>query len=182
VTTKFREGAWVVMVTIPLGVWLLLTIARHYQEADRALSLGGYAPTQDRPDIMVVIVTSMSRVTVEAVRYAVKRCQEVRAVHVDLDAGCAADVRRDWNQCGSGATLEVLESPYRSFVEPILRYVQKVEAERPNRPMTVVLPEVIPHRWWQTLLHNRWSVQLRTALINRPRVTVLTTVAWPLAE
>jgi len=48
--------------------------------------------------------------------------------------------------------------------------------------MTVVLPEVIPHRWWQTLLHNRWSVQLRAALINRPRVTVLMTVAWPLTE
>jgi amino acid transporter len=182
VTTKFREGAWVVIVMIPLGVWLFLTIARHYQEADRELSLGGYAPTPDRPDMMVVIVTSMNRLTVEAVRYAVKRCQDVRAVHVDLDAGCAADVRRDWNQCGGGATLEVLESPYRSFVEPIVQYVQRVEAERPNRLMTVVLPEVIPHRWWQTLLHNRWSVQLRGALINRPRVTVLTTVAWPLAE
>jgi amino acid transporter len=182
VTTKFREGAWVVLVTIPLGVWLFLTIARHYEEADRKLSFGGLAPTPDRPDVMVVIVTSMNRVTVEAVRYAVKRCQDVRAVHVDLDAGCAADVRRDWNQCGGGATLEVLESPYRSFVEPILQYVEKVEAERPNQLMTVVLPEVIPHRWWQTLLHNRWSEQLRAALIHRPRVTVLTTVAWPLTE
>jgi amino acid transporter len=79
-------------------------------------------------------------------------------------------------------THRVLESPYRSFVEPILQYVQKVEAERPNRLMTVVLPEVIPHRWWQTLLHNRWSVHLRAALIHRPRVTVLTTLAWPLTE
>jgi amino acid transporter len=182
VTTKFREGAWVVLVTIPVGVWLFLTIARHYEEADRELSLGGFAPTPDRPDVMVVIVTSMNRVTVEAVRYAVKRCQDVRAVHVDLDAGCAADVRRDWNQCGGGATLEVLESPYRSFVEPILQYVQQVEAEKPNRLMTIVLPEVIPHRWWQTLLHNRWSVHLRAALIHRPRVTVLTTLAWPLTE
>jgi amino acid transporter len=182
VTTKFQEGAWVVLVAIPLGVWLFSTIARHYREADRVLSLGGYAPAPDRPDMMVVIVTSMNRVTVEAMRYAVKRCQEVRAVHVDLDAACAKEIRRDWARWGSGATLEVLESPYRSFVEPVLQYVQRVEAERPNRLMTVVLPEVIPHRWWQTLLHNRWSVQLRTALINRPRVTVLTTVAWPLAE
>jgi hypothetical protein len=95
-----------------------LTIARHYEEADRELSFGGLAPTPDRPDVMVVIVTSMNRVTVEAVRYAVKRCQDVRAVHVDLDSGCAADVRRRWHQCGGGAMLDVLESPYRSFVEP----------------------------------------------------------------
>ena len=181
-TTKCREGAWVVIVMIPLGVWLFLTIARHYDEVNRQLSLDGYEASPGRPDVMVVIVAAMNRETVEALRYAVKRCQEVRAVHVDLDADCASEIRRDWPQWGSGATLEVLESPYRSFVEPVLQYVQKFEAERPNRLMTIVLPEVIPHRWWQTLLQNRWSVQLRAALINRPRVTVLTTVAWPLAE
>jgi amino acid transporter len=182
VVTKFREGAWAVVVMIPLGVWLFLTIARHYENVNRELSLDGYEPASDRPDVMIVIVAAMNRETVEAVRYAVKRCQEVRAVHVDLDADCAAAIRRDWAQWGSGAALEVLESPYRSFVEPVLQYVQKFEAERPNRLMTIVLPEVIPHRWWQTLLQNRWSVQLRAALINRPRVTVLTTVAWPLAD
>jgi amino acid transporter len=182
VTTKFLEGAWVVIVMIPLGVWLFLTIARHYAEASRQLSLDGYEPSSDRPDVMVVIVAAMNRETVEAMRYAVKRCQEVRAVHVDLDAVCAAEITRQWARWGSGATLEVLDSPYRSFVEPVLQYVQKVEAERPDRLMTVVLPEVIPHRWWQTLLHNRWSVQLRAALISRPRITVLTTVAWPLTE
>ena len=103
-------------------------------------------------------------------------------MHVDLDPSCAAEVTRDWAEWGAGAALEVLESPYRSFVAPVLQYVQKVEAEAPNRLITIVLPEVIPRRWWQTLLHNRWSLQLRAALINRPRVTVLTTVAWPLAE
>jgi amino acid transporter len=182
VMTKFREGAWVVTLMIPVGVWLFLAIARHYRKADRELSLDGYAPAPDRADVMVVIVATMNRETVAALRYAMKRCQEVRAVHVDLDADCAADIRRDWAQWGSGATLDVLESPYRSFVEPVLQYVQKVEAESPNRLITVVLPEVIPRQWWQTLLHNRSSVQLRAALINRPRVTVLTTVAWPLAD
>jgi hypothetical protein len=159
-----------------------LAIARHYEEANRQLSLDGYEPSSERPDVMVVIVAAMNRETVEAMRYAVKRCQDVRAVHVDLDAMCAAEIRRGWARWGNGATLEVLDSPYRSFVEPVLQFVQKVEAERPNRLITVVLPEVIPHRRWQTLLHNRWSVQLRAALINRPRVTVLTTVTWPLAE
>ena len=131
---------------------------------------------------MVVIVSAMNRETVEAVRYAVKRCQEVRAVHVDLDGDCAAEIRRDWAQWRGGVALEVLESPYRSFVEPVLLFVERIEAQRPDALISVVLPEVIPRRWWQTLLHNRWSVQLRAALINRPRVTVLTTVAWPLAD
>ena len=182
VMTKFREGAWVVMLMIPMGVWLFLAVARHYQETNRALSLSGYEPRPDRADVMLVLVSSMNRETVEAVRYAVKRCQEVHAIHVNLDANRVEDIKRDWTQWGSGATLEILESPYRSFVAPILQYVEKLEAEGPNRLITVVLPEVIPRRWWQTLLHNRWSVQLRAALINRPRVTVLTTVAWPLAE
>jgi hypothetical protein len=124
----------------------------------------------------------LNRETVEAVRYAVKRCQEVRAVHVDLDATCAAELTDGWPVWGSGTTLEILESPFRSFVEPILTYVHKVETEKPNLLITVLLPEVIPHRWWQTLLHDRWSVQLRAALISRPRVTVLTTLAWPLAR
>lgn len=180
VITKFREGAWVVLVMLPLGVWLFSTIARHYRETGRALSLDGYQSSPDHPDVMVVIVSAMNRSTVEAVRYATKRCQDVRAVHVDLDATCAGEMRRHWAHWGGGASLEVLESPYRSFVEPVLRYVQQLEAEKPDRLITIVLPEVIPHRWWQTLLHNRWSVQLRVALINRPRVTVLTTIAKPL--
>jgi amino acid transporter len=182
VTTKFREGAWAVMVMIPAGVWLFLAIARHYREADRELSLSGYQPSPDRDEVIVVIVSALNRETVEALRYAVKRCREVRAVHVDLIGTGAEDLRRDWERWGSGATLEILESPYRSLVEPILAYVQKVEAEASDRLITVVLPEVIPHRWWQTLLHNRWSVQLRSALLSRPHVTVLTTVAWPLSE
>jgi hypothetical protein len=182
VLTKFREGAWVVLVLIPLGVWLFMTIARHYAEVGQELSLTGYEPSADRPDLIIVIVTALNRETVEAVRYAAKRCQEVRVVHVDLDAACAAELTDGWPQWGSGTALEILESPFRSFVEPILTYVYKVETEKSNLLIAVLLPEVIPHRWWQTLLHNRWSVQLRAALISRPRVTLLTTLAWPLAR
>jgi hypothetical protein len=182
VTTKFREGAWVVMVLIPLGVWLFLAVARHYRVADQALSLEDYEPSSDRPDVMIVIVSAMNRETVEALRYAAKRCQEVHAVHVDLNDDCAASIRRDWDQWSGGVPLEVLESPYRSFVEPVLLFVQRIELQRADALITVVLPEVIPRRWWQTLLHNRWSLQLRAALLSRPRVTILTTVAWPLAD
>jgi hypothetical protein len=182
VLTKFREGAWVVLVLIPLGVWLFMTIAHHYAEVGQELSLTGYEPSADRPDLIIVIVTALNRETVEAVRYAVKRCQEVRVVHVDLDAACAAELTDGWARWGSGTALEILESPFRSFVEPILTYVCKVETEKSSLLIAVLLPEVIPHRWWQTLLHNRWSVQLRGALISRPRVTVLTTLAWPLAR
>jgi amino acid transporter len=181
VTTKFEEGAWVVLVMIPLGVWLFLTIARHYREVNRAQSLVGYELSSDRPDVMIVIVSAMNRETIEALRYAEKRCQEVHAVHVALDDECVATLGRDWPRWSDGVPLEVLESPYRSFVEPVLEFVGRIEVERADALITVVLPELIPQRWWQTWLHNRWSLQLRAALISRPRVTVLTTVAWPLA-
>src|SRR5690349_15730500 len=90
VTTKFREGAWVVIVMIPLGVWLFLTIARHYDEVNRQLSLEGYEASPDRPDVMVVIVAAMNRETVEAMRYAgaAARGADRSIASHDPDDGC----------------------------------------------------------------------------------------------
>jgi amino acid transporter len=180
VITKFREGAWMVVLMIPLGVFLFLTIARHYDAVKRELSLNGYAASSPRHVAFVVIVSAMNRVTVETLRYARSLSTDVRAVHVNLDADRADSIERDWSEWGIDTTLAILDSPYRSFVGPVLQYLQQLATKTPDALITVVLPEVIPHRWWHTVLHNRWSVQLRAALMHETRVMVITTVDWPL--
>jgi len=92
------------------------------------LAVGATRPLTFLIAALLVIVTFSYRQTIHAYPHG----QDVRAVHVDLDAVCAAEITREWVRWGSGATLEVLESPYRSFVEPVLQYVQKVEPSGPT--------------------------------------------------
>jgi len=81
-------------------------------------------------------------------------------------------VRCDWEKWGNGTRLDVLESPYRSLMEPLLDYIEQLQDERPNDYVTVVLPEFVPARWWQHLLHNQRALLIKGALLFRPRVVV----------
>ena len=77
-------------------------------------------------------------------------------------------IRRDWETWGGRVTLVVLPSPYRSVMEPLLEYIEQVERERPDDYVTVILPEFVPARWWQHLLHNQSALLIKGALLFRP--------------
>jgi hypothetical protein len=91
---------------------------------------------------------------------------------VDADGPPSARVREEWSKWGGGVPLVVLESPYRSLLEPLVRYVQQVDAEREDDFVTVVLPEFVPRRWWHHLLHNQRALLIKAALLFRPGVVV----------
>jgi hypothetical protein len=96
----------------------------------------------------------------------------VRAVFVDIDAAATDRLRADWERWGGGTRLEVLPSPYRSLMEPLLEYIDQVQAANPRDYVTVILPEFVPARWWQHLLHNQTALLIKGALLFRPRVVV----------
>jgi hypothetical protein len=77
-------------------------------------------------------------------------------------------VKRDWEKWGGRVKLVVLASPYRSLMEPLLEYIEQVENERANDYVTVILPEFVPARWWQHLLHNQRALLIKGALLFRP--------------
>jgi hypothetical protein len=116
---------------------------------------------------------------VEAVEYARHISSDVRAVYVDLDPRATAQLREEWQLYGQGAQLVVLDSPYRSLMEPLLEYIEQVEKERPDDFVTIVMPEFVPARWWHHLLHNQRALLIRTALHFR-RNTVVTSVPFHL--
>ena len=180
VMAKFREGAWVIVLLIPMGVWILLTIARHYRLTARALQLPEHPPAGPRHQVIVVIVPDLNRLVASMVAYARRLGDDVRAVHVGMDAGRARALQDKWPQWGQGTSLTVLESPHRSFVEPVLTYLERVEEERSQQLITILIPELRPRRWWQAILHSRWSEQLRSELKGRTHVTVVASFEWPL--
>ena len=179
--TKTFEGAWIVLLLIPLIVMLFNATRRHYTHVASELTLRGYAPQPRAHNTVLVPVGGLQRAVVEALRYAETLSDDVRAIYVDVDPAGTEQVRREWETWGGRVTLVVLPSPYRSLMEPLLEYIEQVGDERPNNYVTVILPEFVPRRWWQHLLHNQRALLIKGALLFRPN-TVVTSVPFHLSK
>jgi amino acid transporter len=179
--TKTLEGAWIVLLLIPLIVLLFNGTRRHYDHVASQLTLRGYAPQTRAHNTVIMPIGGMQRAVVEALRYAETLSDDVRAVYVDTDARATDQIRNDWETWGGRVTLVVLPSPYRSVMEPLLDYIRSVERDRPEDYVTVILPEFVPARWWQHLLHNQSALLIKGALLFRPN-TVVTSVPFHLSR
>lgn len=177
---KAHEGAWIVLVLIPLHVVFFRLTRRHYASVAAQLSLSGNGESR-RGNAVLVLVSGMHRAVVQALEYAKTLSPDVRGVHVNLDAAVADALRSEWKRSGQGVPLVVLESPYRSLMEPLLEYLNRLDAEHSHDFVTVVLPEFIPARWWHHLFHNQSALLIKGGLLFRPR-TVVTSVPFHLAR
>ncbi len=170
--TKFAEGAWIIIALIPLLVLHFRSVRHHYDVVAAQLSLKSWIAPPPRPSRVIVPLSGVHRAVVEALEYAEGLGKDVRAVYVDTDPKATAQVRNDWAQWGRGIPLVVLESPYRSLLEPLLQYVEQVAAEPPEAFVTVVLPEFVPARIWHNLLHNQRALLIKGALLFKRNVVV----------
>jgi amino acid transporter len=170
--TKAAEGAWIILLMIPILVLLFEMIRRHYDSVAAELRLQDWQPGTAARHVVIVPVGGLQRAVVEALRYARGLSNDVRAVYVDIDAAAADAVRRDWNTWGQAVTLITLGSPYRSLLEPLLEYIETVQVEDPSGYVTVVLPEFVPRRLWHHLLHNQHALLLKGALLFKPKLIV----------
>jgi amino acid transporter len=171
-TTKALEGAWIIMVLIPVLIGVFKATKRHYQHVAAQLSLRDWRDEDTRHSIVLVPISGVHRAVLQAVGYARSLSGDVRALFVDVDAAATARVRVDWEKWGGGTRLDILESPYRSLMEPLMDYIDRLQDKNPNDYVTVILPEFVPARWWQHLLHNQTALLIKGALLFRPRVVV----------
>ncbi len=181
--TKFTEGAWVVIIIIPLLVGMFSAIQRHYRDMSAQLSLEDYgAPSRIARHRVLLPISGVHRGTVAALRYALALSDDITAVYVSMDAEKTRYVREKWGLWGNGVRLVVIDSPYRLLVEPLLEYVERIADQRqPNETLTIVVPQFVPRRWWHQLLHAQTAVMLRLALLWRPGI-VITNVPYHTAE
>lgn len=177
--TKFIEGAWISAFLIGLLVVVFYAIQRHYVRFGGQLAIAEWQPIIPRKHIVIVPVAGVSKSSQDALAYALLLSQNVYAVAVAADPEQAARLEESWDRWDSGVPLKVLRSPFRSIVRPLLDYIERVEkAEQPDW-LTVVLPEVVPARWWHAFLHNQAVYAIKTALLFRRNV-VVTTVRYHL--
>lgn len=172
--SRFREGAWITIVLIPLFVLLFDRIHRHYQTIAGQLTLTGLPPAlKPLPEPRIVIpIAGVHRGVIEAVRYARSISGKVTAVYVEVEPGRGEQVRERWEEWGldEDAELATVESPYRSILGPFLRFLDEEDhTHNDGQLATVLLPEFIPRHWWETLLHNQTAWLLKLALLYRRR-------------
>lgn len=182
--TKFRDGAWIVLILIPTLVVIFYSIHRHYRELAAQLSLERYGtPPRITRHRVIMPVSGVHRGTLAALRYARSISSDITAVHVSTDPAEAEKLRRKWESWGEGVRLVILDSPYRLLLEPLLDYIEEIAARRqPNEAITIVVPQFVPHRWWHNLLHAQAAMILRLLLLTKPEITVTDVPYHPLYD
>jgi amino acid transporter len=173
--TKFHDGAWVVLILIPLLVVVFQMINRHYIRLAGRLSLekfGGPPPQAIRHRV-ILPVSGVHQGSLEALRYARLLSDDVTAVHISMDPVETEKVQKKWELWGEGTRLVIVDSPYRLFLEPLLAYLGEIIDQRqPNETITIVVPEFVPSERWHNLLHMQTAKLLRSELLSKPGVVI----------
>ncbi len=166
--TKFAGGAWITAVVIPLLTLSFLQIRRHYRQVAQQLSLRGLPPSLRPvpPARIVVPISGIHRGVVDAIGFAQSISKNVTAVYVELEPGSGEAVRNEWQAWWPDVPMVIVPSPYRSLIGPLLDFLDRTDREHNDGHLAaVVVPEFVPARRWQALLHNKNARLLKSALL-----------------
>jgi amino acid transporter len=207
---KFVDGAWLVVIVVPMLVYGFLRVHAHYDCVEEATAPhpaagqhrpipflpdgngggqggrgeAGYQPPPEHaetPDqvrhLVIVPVAWLDLASLRALAYAVSVGKPVLALHVAPDEDEARRARRVWEAWGNHVPLEIIMSPYRAVVVPVVNYVAALQERHPKLTVSVVFPELVLRRRWHTVLHNHIPLRCRVLLRVRHGV-VLTSVPF----
>ena len=172
VVSKFIEGAWITVLVIPIIVAVFLRVRTHYREVASQLSMDGLPPSLKPVPIprVVVPISGVHRGIVDAINFARSISDNVTAVYVELEPGVGESVRQKLAEWWPDVNLTVVPSPYRSVIGPLLEFLDETDRlHNDGQLAALVLPEFIPAKWWQSLLHNQTAWLIRAALLYRRR-------------
>jgi hypothetical protein len=174
--TKFREGAWVVLLLTPLLVTIFFAIHRHYKRLAKNLSLDnfGAVPPYKTRHRVIMPVGGVHQGTLAALKYAHRLSEDITAVHVSIEPTEAEKVQKKWEKWGEGVRMVILNSPYRLLMEPLLEYITDIAGQRqPGETITIVVPEFIAENRVTAALHMHTADILRNQLKRQPGVVII---------
>jgi amino acid transporter len=192
IVTKFAEGAWLVVIVLPMLFILMLAISRHYARIGREVAVSGpVCLERPREMIAVVPIDHLNVLAERALQVAYGLSQNIHVLHIqeeqsdrDFSSEWRLDVQPSIDRTGLwGPKLVILKSPYRKVITPILNYIWKLEGENPENVIAVLVPELVESRWYYSFLHNRRAAILKTVLLLKGRNRILiVNVPWNLEK
>ena len=180
--SKFAEGAWIVILLVPVLVLVFSRVHKHYLDVGKELTLQGAvvpASIQKMKHTVIIPISGIHRGVVDAIRYAASISDDVRACYIEIDPEATARIQQEWKNWGHEIPFVILKSPYRSVIRPLLEYIDDIDQVTHREMVTVVIPEFVTAKWWHQILHNQTAFVIRTALMFRPH-TVVTSVRYHL--
>jgi amino acid transporter len=172
--TKFHDGAWIIVVLIPLLIFIFSGIHRHYKSLAKKLSLEEFHSTNIKRHRVIVLMASVHRGSLSALAYARTLSEDVTTVHVSTDPKDAEKMKEKWAYYGEGTRLVILNSPYRLLLEPVMEYIEHMLAiRRQDEILTVVVPQFVPTHWWENFLHNQTALMLRFGFLFKPGLVII---------
>jgi amino acid transporter len=170
---RFTQGAWIIVVLVPILVMTCRAVNRHYREMRELVATETPLQPEGVRTVCIVPVVDLNPLALQSLAMARSFSDSVVAVHVSDDEQEIARLRQKWKLWGDHVPLEIIDSPYRSLVPPLLRYIDSVDRSLAERTVIVVLPELVATRWWHNLLHNQTALRLKAALLYRPGIVVV---------
>ncbi|MGI8846747.1 MAG: APC family permease [Candidatus Dormibacteria bacterium] len=170
---KFTEGAWIIIALVPILVLGAIGVNRHYNEVSDHLATEIPTSPEALKPVCIVPIADLNGVAFQSLAMARTISDHVIAVHICDDEAHIAKLRAQWDAWGNHVSLEIIESPYRSFQRPLLAYIDAIDRQRRDDTIVIVLPELVATRWWHQLLHNQTALRLKGALLFRPGTVVV---------
>ncbi|HEX3605654.1 MAG TPA: APC family permease [Candidatus Dormibacteraeota bacterium] len=170
---NLTRGAWIIVVIVPLLVLVCRAVNRHYRAVWSYVAAETPTAPGDVHLVCVVPIAGLNAVALQSLALARGISDTMIAVHVNDNLQEIADLRARWQAWGNRVPLEIIDSPYRSLVRPLLTYVAAIQRQRHDATVVVVLPELVATRWWHQVLHNQNALRLKAALLFRPGIVTV---------
>jgi amino acid transporter len=178
--TKFRHGAYLVVIAMPLLFAMMSGIRRHYDQVSTELEPEPHGEVLPARIHAVVLVSRLHRPTLQALAFArASRPDTLTAVTVSTSPEEARALQSRWADRGVPVPLTVLDSPYRDITGPVLEHVAGLRHNAPRDLVAVYIPEYVVGHWWENLLHNQSALRLKARLLFQRQVMVIS-VPWQL--
>ncbi|GAA1441127.1 APC family permease [Leifsonia poae] len=171
--TKFTHGAYLVFIFMPILWLLMLGVNRYYRDVEKEIEVDPVTTFGSRGDHAIVLVGKMQKPALKALDYAIAaRHDSIEAVHVSIDDESTEHLQKQWIEQNIHVPLTIIESPYRDFGIPLIKYLKHRREEHGSEVVTVYLPQYIVGHWWESLLHNHRAHRIRQQLMLCHGVTV----------
>jgi amino acid transporter len=191
--SKFAEGAWVTVLLIPMLLILFTSVRAHYRKVASELVCDAPLDASNlEPPVALLPIRGWSAITRKALRMALKLSPDVYALHIAGDEQAVLNLEDTWAQRARQPALEsnvaapqliVIFSPFRQLYGPLMQVVSDLQRKHPGRDIAVIVPELVPFRWYHYLLHNQTAAIIKAYLLfSGLRRVVVVNVPWYLTD